>query len=143
MKKEDKGKKNFNLKTVGKGTTLAAMVAALGISLGTEIKNVYAQGNDLNSSSKLKLEGSLALKLETGGSQEIKLTNQIISGRIVSISGNQVTIVDTLNKKSTYSVSLSSGGNVSEYLSSHYQVGGSISGKIVNGKLVLQDVSSR
>jgi len=81
MKKEDKGKKNFNLKTVGKGTTLAAMVAALGISLGTEIKNVYAQGNDLNSSSKLKLEGSLALKLETGGSQEIKLTNQIISGR--------------------------------------------------------------
>lgn len=148
MECEDNNKKNFDPKTVARGATLAAMVAALGISLGTEVKNVYAQGNDLKSVSKLKLDGSLALKLDTGdtqewkvdGSQQIKFT-QSASGKIVSISGNRVTILDANNKSFSWGVSLSSGGNASEYLSSHYHVGDMISGKIVNGQLVLMDSS--
>jgi hypothetical protein len=150
MKTEDKDKKNFDPKTVAKGATLAAMVAALGISLGTEVKNVYAQGNDLNSNSKLKMEGALAIKGEIGdtqewkvdGSQQVKLT-QSASGKIVSISGNRVTLLDANNKSFSWGVSLSSGGNASDYLSSHYHVGDMISGKIVNGQLVIQDLSSR
>jgi hypothetical protein len=150
MKKDNKDKKSVGPKSVAKGATLAAMVAALGISLGTEVKNVYAQGNDLNSGSKLKLDGSLALKIDTGdtqewkvdGSQQIKLT-QSTSGKIVSISGNRVTILDANNKSFSWGVSLSSGGDAHEYLSSHYHVGDMISGKIVNGQLVIQDLSSR
>ena len=105
MKTKDKDKKNFDPKTAAKGATLAAMVAALGISLGTEVKSVYAQGNDLNSNSKLKMEGALAIKGEIGdtqewkvdGSQQVKLT-QSASGKIVSISGNRVTLLDANNK---------------------------------------------
>jgi hypothetical protein len=48
MKTNYKDKKIFEPVTVAKGTTLAAMVAALGISLGTEVKNVYAQGMKSN-----------------------------------------------------------------------------------------------
>jgi hypothetical protein len=148
MKTEDKDKKNFDPKTVAKGATLAAMVAALGISLGTEVKHVYAQGNELNNTSRLKLEGSLALKVDTGGSQEIKIdgTQQVkltqsVSGKIVNINGNRVTILDTNNKSNSYGVTLKSGGDASGYLSSHYHVGDMISGQIVNGQLVLMDIS--
>ena len=144
MKTDEKDKKNFDLKTAAKGATLAAMVAALGISLGTEVKNVYAQGNDLNSGSKLKLEGSLALKVETGDSQELKHKlelNQSISGTIMKINGNQVTIQDRNNNLLNFPVRLNSGGDAVEYLSSKYHVGGSISGQIVNGQLVLMDIS--
>jgi len=150
MKIDEKDNKNFDLKTAAKGATLAAMVAALGISLGTEVKNVYAQGNEFNSGSKLNLEGSLAIKGETGETQFLKHESteqgKIItsaSGKIVSISGNRVTILDANNKSFSWGVSLSSGGNASDYLSSHYHVGDMISGKIVNGQLVIQDVSSR
>jgi hypothetical protein len=143
---DDKDKKKFDPKTVAKGATLAAMVAALGISLGTEVKSVYAQGHDLNDTSKLKLEGALALKIDTGGSQEIKVedTHEIkltnpTSGKILSMSGNRITILDRNNKEWSWGMSSSN----FEYLTTHNHVGDTISFQVVNGQLVPQGMLMR
>lgn len=142
MKTDDKDKKFFNPATAAKGMTLAAMVAALGISVGTEVKNVYAQGNEFNGRSNILVADTIEHKgTYAGSAQEIKLTNQIVSGKIVSINGNQVTILDGNNKRWSWGVSLQSGGNSSEYLNKQYQVGDMISGQIVNGRLLLMDKS--
>jgi hypothetical protein len=145
MKKDNKDNKSMGPKSVVKGATLAAMVAALGISLGTEVKNVYAQGNEFKEGSNILMAGTLQDKhTQVGGSQEAKVEyTGSISGKIVSISGNRVNFLDSNNKAYEFYVHLRSGGDASSYLGSHYHVGGTISGKIENGQLVIEDVSSR
>ncbi|MBA3030140.1 MAG: hypothetical protein FP816_15210 [Desulfobacteraceae bacterium] len=130
-----KDQKNVRPKSVAKGVTMAAMVAALGISLGTEVKCVYAQGNELAGGSKINLEGALAFKVETEGAREIKNTsvlNQSISGTVTKINGNLVTIKDKNNKLWTLPVSSSNGTDAVDM----FRVGDVISGKIVNGQVV-------
>ena len=135
MGKNDKDKKSSGTSTVAKGVTLAAMVAALGVSLGTEVKSVYAQGDDSSGVSRIRLADSKEMKLQTGNTLEVK---HVVShsGTILEIRGDQVTINEG-SRVSTYTVRAMCCDSV-ELLKNKYRVGGSITGQLIDGKLVIE-----
>lgn len=135
MGRNDQDKKSSGPATVAKGVTLAAMVAALGVSLGTEVKSVHAQGGDSSGVSRIRLADSKEFKIKTGGTREEK---QLVmrTGTIMEIRGDQVTINEG-SRVSTYTVRATS-SDAAELLKNKYRVGGSISGQLIDGKLVIE-----
>ena len=72
MKKEPKDKKPASTKWIGKTATMAAVVAALGISLGVNVQKVYAKDGE----DGVNINAVQDKHKELSGSQQGKITTQ-------------------------------------------------------------------
>ena len=114
---------------------MAAMVAALGISLGTEVKCAEAQEKGISREPKIQLKKSGTPTIEVGDAKEFKSRDPQHGGTILKIKGNRVTVKEGDQVK-TYSVRVKS-GDAADFLKSNYRVGDAISGEFEDGQLLL------
>lgn len=135
MAKSSKNEKPNPPAGVAKGMTMAAMVAALGISLGTEVKCAEVQEKGISREPKTQVKKSSTPTIEIGKAKEFKSRDLQHGGTILKIRGNRVTVKEGDQVK-TYSVKVKS-GDAAGFLKSNYRVGDAISGELVEGQLLL------